>query len=57
MIHAVIMGGGRGTRFWPKSTNKKPKQFLAIGSEKSLLRQTVDRLLPIKKEKYYVYRE
>lgn len=38
------MAGGSGTRFWPKSRAHHPKQFLAIGSEKSLLRETVDRV-------------
>lgn len=38
------MAGGSGTRFWPKSRSNYPKQFLAIGSEKSLIEETVDRL-------------
>lgn len=43
--HAVIMAGGVGSRFWPLSRNQKPKQFLDIlGTGKSLLQQTVDRL-------------
>ena len=45
MRHVVIMAGGSGTRFWPKSRHAHPKQFLAIGGETSLLRQTVDRVL------------
>ena len=47
MIYAVVMGGGKGTRFWPESTNKKPKQFLPMCGEKSMIRQTVDRLKSI----------
>ena len=47
MLHAVIMAGGRGTRFWPASRETRPKQFLAITGEKSLLQQTVDRILPL----------
>ena len=39
----VIMAGGSGTRFWPKSTAKKPKQLLSFGGSGSLLRQTLDR--------------
>src|SRR5262245_25966721 len=39
------MAGGSGTRFWPKSRAALPKQFLAIGGKRSLLRQTVDRVL------------
>lgn len=39
------MAGGSGTRFWPASRRARPKQFLAIGGDKSLLRQTADRVL------------
>lgn len=42
----VVMAGGRGTRFWPRSRERRPKQFLPILGESSLLRQTVDRVLP-----------
>lgn len=42
----VVMAGGRGTRFWPRSRERRPKQFLPILGEASLLRQTVDRVLP-----------
>lgn len=45
-IYAVIMAGGTGTRFWPLSRKKKPKQFLPIISEKSMLEETVGRLHP-----------
>lgn len=41
------MAGGRGTRFWPRSREQRPKQFLNILGETSLLRQTVDRVLPV----------
>ena len=41
---AVIMAGGRGTRFWPRSRGSRPKQFLAMVGETSLLHQTVARL-------------
>ncbi|MFA5880126.1 MAG: mannose-1-phosphate guanylyltransferase [Candidatus Margulisiibacteriota bacterium] len=44
MIHAIIMAGGKGTRFWPFSRALKPKQFLEIIGEKSLLRYTLERL-------------
>lgn len=37
------MAGGKGTRFWPESTEKKPKQYLTIISDKSLLEETCDR--------------
>jgi mannose-1-phosphate guanylyltransferase/mannose-6-phosphate isomerase len=38
------MSGGSGTRLWPLSTDKKPKQFHALGSDLSLLQETVSRL-------------
>ena len=41
---AVIMAGGKGTRFWPRSRASRPKQFLAIAGEETLLHQTVARL-------------
>ena len=43
---ALIMAGGVGSRFWPLSKKEKPKQFLKILSEKSMLQMTVERLLP-----------
>lgn len=47
MLCALMMAGGKGTRFWPISTEEKPKQFLKLLGEKSMIRMTVDRLLPI----------
>lgn len=45
-IYCVIMAGGIGSRFWPMSRTKYPKQFLdVLGVGKSLLQQTYDRLL------------
>ncbi len=41
---AIVMAGGRGTRFWPRSRGKRPKQFLTMVGEESLLHQTVHRL-------------
>lgn len=43
----MIMAGGGGTRFWPKSRNARPKQFLSFAGDKSLLRGTLERTLPI----------
>jgi mannose-1-phosphate guanylyltransferase len=43
---AVIMAGGRGTRFWPWSRETRPKQFLAMMGTEPMLRQSVLRLLP-----------
>ena len=44
MLHAVIMAGGSGTRFWPASTKEKPKQLLALGGEQTMIQSTVARL-------------
>ncbi len=42
--HLVIMAGGVGSRFWPMSTQEKPKQFIdVLGIGKSLLQLTIDR--------------
>jgi mannose-1-phosphate guanylyltransferase len=46
-LYFVIMAGGRGTRFWPRSRTKRPKQLLDIVGPKSILEQTIDRLLPL----------
>ncbi|MBU3108873.1 mannose-1-phosphate guanylyltransferase [Clostridium gasigenes] len=47
MLCALIMAGGKGTRFWPLSTEQKPKQFLKLLGEKTMLQMTVDRIKPI----------
>jgi len=44
MLHAVIMAGGTGTRFWPESRARQPKQLLRMVGNKTMLRSTVDRL-------------
>ena len=44
MLHALIMAGGGGTRFWPRSRQARPKQFLALGGDRTLLQQASDRL-------------
>lgn len=47
-IHAVIMAGGQGQRFWPLSTAERPKQFLDLGrSGRTLIQSTFDRVLPL----------
>ncbi len=43
---AIVMAGGRGTRFWPRSRTHRPKQFLAMVGDATLLNQTVSRLFP-----------
>lgn len=45
--HAVILAGGRGTRFWPRSRTRTPKQLLNIIGERTMLEQTVARLTPV----------
>ena len=47
MLTFLIMAGGSGERFWPLSTKHKPKQFLKIFNEKSLIRLTYERVLPL----------
>ncbi len=46
---AIVMAGGSGTRFWPASRKKTPKQLLALapGDERSLLAATVERIAPL----------
>jgi mannose-1-phosphate guanylyltransferase len=44
---AVLLAGGRGTRFWPRSRTRTPKQLLNITGDETMLRQTVSRLAPL----------
>src|SRR2546427_545094 len=46
-VHAVILAGGRGTRFWPRSRTRTPKQLLNIVGKDTMLQQTVARLKPL----------
>jgi mannose-1-phosphate guanylyltransferase len=45
--YAVIMAGGQGTRFWPRSRRRLPKQLLSVTGRRTLLQETVRRLLPL----------
>jgi mannose-1-phosphate guanylyltransferase len=45
--HAVILAGGRGTRFWPRSRTRTPKQLLNIVGKDTMLQQTIARLRPL----------
>lgn len=47
MLCALIMAGGKGTRFWPLSTEEKPKQFLNLIGEETMIQMTVNRIKPI----------
>jgi len=46
-MQALILAGGSGTRFWPLSRQSRPKQLLALEGERTLLRETVERLRPL----------
>lgn len=45
--YAVVLAGGRGTRFWPRSRKRLPKQLLPVVGDKPLLVETVERLAPL----------
>lgn len=44
MLHSLIMAGGGGTRFWPRSRQSKPKQFLKLVGDSTLLQQALERI-------------
>src|SRR5579871_2302610 len=44
MLHAIVMAGGSGTRFWPKSRRNRPKQLLRLHGDATMLQQTVARV-------------
>ena len=46
-LWAVVLAGGVGSRFWPVSTPRRPKQLLPLASEKPLIRDTVERITPL----------
>ena len=43
MLHAVVMAGGSGTRFWPQSRKAMPKQLLRLAGDQTMIQQTVGR--------------
>ncbi|WP_165246469.1 mannose-1-phosphate guanylyltransferase [Paludisphaera soli] len=47
MLFAIIMAGGSGTRFWPKSRRNRPKQLLNLHGDSTMLQQTVARIAPL----------
>lgn len=55
MYSAVIMAGGEGTRFWPASRKNNPKQFLKLTGDKTMIRETADRIsLAVNTERIFV---
>ncbi len=46
-MYAVIIAGGAGERFWPRSRSGRPKQFLPIAGSRTMLEATVDRVKPV----------
>jgi mannose-1-phosphate guanylyltransferase len=52
-FYPVILAGGRGTRFWPLSRKRRAKQLLPLNSNKSMIQETVERLLPLAKSKQF----
>src|SRR5262249_52223681 len=55
MLHALIMAGGGGTRFWPRSRQQRPKQFLTLVGDRSLLQMALDRIeAPVPPERSWV---
>ena len=46
-LWTVILAGGVGSRFWPVSTPRRPKQLLPLASDQPLIRDTVDRIAPL----------
>jgi mannose-1-phosphate guanylyltransferase len=52
-FYPVILAGGRGTRFWPLSRKKRAKQLLALDGKRTMLQQTVARLLPLAPSKRF----
>lgn len=49
----MILAGGRGTRFWPLSRKKRAKQLLALDGQRTMIQQTVARLLPLAPKKQF----
>lgn len=46
-MQALILAGGSGTRFWPLSRRRRPKQLLSLDGSSSLLRRAVERVRPL----------
>jgi mannose-1-phosphate guanylyltransferase len=52
-FYPVILAGGRGTRFWPLSRKRRAKQLLALDGKRTMIQQTVARLLPLSPAKRF----
>ena len=50
-FYPVILAGGSGTRFWPRSRRKLAKQVLALDGKETMIQKTMERLLPLGSEK------
>src|SRR5438034_420136 len=50
-FYPVILAGGSGTRFWPRSRRRLAKQVLALEGTQTMIQKTVERLLPLGTEK------
>src|SRR5512133_842835 len=53
-MYVVILAGGSGTRFWPLSRTRTPKQLMSVFGGKSMLQRTVERVLPLKPKRIMV---
>ena len=53
-MYIVILAGGSGTRFWPLSRSRRPKQLISITGGPSMLQRTVERVLPLKPKRIMV---
>lgn len=53
-MYIVILAGGSGTRFWPLSRKKTPKQLMSVFGGKSMLQRTMERVLPLKPKRVLI---
>jgi len=54
-FYPVVLAGGRGTRFWPLSRRRRAKQLLALDGNRTMIQQTVARLLPLaRRDRFWV---
>ena len=52
-FYPVILAGGRGTRFWPLSRKRRAKQLLALDGKKTMIQQTMDRLVGLSPPRHF----